>query len=275
MKKIEFEYFLKKEDNHGKRKRREKATKTYTIPDTIVGDMSSFSVDRLPAKVGKEFIKIYHYSHGIHNGPMTYGLFDGVGNLIGTCAFATPCSENVRSSVFGPNGKGHVTELHRLAIYPNNSPKGTATWFIARALKLLQEDKPHIRAIISFADSSQGHRGVIYRASNFLYCGMTGKATFYRDENFRLRHPRQCGVNIDKNAAKEMGWTPEVRDSKYRYLLLLGLPPSVRHHYSKRIWKKENAKFKKLLFSKLSPRMKDLIAPYPEDKPQEEENVQL
>ena len=125
-------------------------------------------MERISAKVGKEFIQSYHYSKGCHNGPLCYGLLDAHRELIGVCAFACPASENVRSSIFGEQHKDWVFELHRLAIYPDNSPKGTATWFMKRTIAFLQEDKPELRAIVSFADSSEGHVGTIYKAANFL-----------------------------------------------------------------------------------------------------------
>ena len=134
--------------------------------------------------------------------------------------FATPCSENVRSSVFGKEYKNSVTELHRLHIL-DVTPKNTESWFISKCLKLLKKEKPHIKAVVSFADSTEGHNGVIYQACNFFYYGKTGKSRFYRDENNRLRHPRQSGVNITLKKAKSMGWKPEIRDGKNRYVIFL------------------------------------------------------
>ena len=78
-----------------------------------------------------------------------------------------------------------------------------------------------IRDRVSYADETEGHKGVIYQASNAYYCGMTSKATFYLD-NGRLRHPRQCGVNITKEEAKNRGWKPVRRESKHRYVFILG-----------------------------------------------------
>jgi hypothetical protein len=185
----------------------------------------TFRVSRISGKVGKSFIIEHHYSGGCHNGPMCWGLFSGK-TLIGVCAFATPCSENVRSSVFGEDYKDHVTELHRLAII-DDTPNNTESWFIARALRGLKKERPHLWAILSFADSTQGHQGIIYQASNFSYCGSTGRTTFFRDKTGRLRHPRQNGVNITREQADVYGWIPEIRDSKYRYLKFI--PDNKRH----------------------------------------------
>lgn len=178
-----------------------------------------YTVKRIPGGVGKEFIRQHHYTRGCHNGPMTWGLFDG-DRLIGVCAFATPSSEAVRASVWGVENKSHVTELHRLVIL-DETPKNTESWFIARALRGLSQEKPGIWGVLSFADGTEGHRGVIYQATNALYLGTTGRSRFYRDQDGRLRHPRQNGVNITTDEAKSRGWTSEMRDAKHRYLFIL------------------------------------------------------
>jgi hypothetical protein len=187
--------------------------------------MNNYWVSKIPSKLGKEFVKTHHYSHGIHNGPMTYGMFDGL-DLIGVCAFATPCSEAVCSSVFGADFKRSVTELHRLVLL-DEIPKNSESWFIVRALKQLKKDRPQYNAVLSFADATEGHIGVIYQATNAIYTGTSGKATFFLDSDGRLRHPRQNGVNIRSTKAKELGWQAVKREGKHRYLYLL---PNTKHH---------------------------------------------
>ena len=90
-----------------------------------------------------------------------------------------------------------------------------------RALKALKKDRPNYNAVLSFADATEGHLGTIYQATNAIYTGTSGKATFYLDQTGRLRHPRQNGVNITPNVAKEMGWQAVKREGKHRYLYLL------------------------------------------------------
>ena len=182
--------------------------------------MKDYQVKVISCKEGKEYLIKHHYTHGCHNAPSPcIGLFDGV-DLIGVCAFACPCSENVRASVFGAEFKDSVTELHRLHIL-DITPKNTESWFISRALKLLKNVKPKIKAVISFSDTTVGHEGTIYKATNAYRLGQTGRATFYRDSDGRLRHPRQNGVNITLEEAKRRGWEPEKRGAKNRYLYFL------------------------------------------------------
>lgn len=185
-----------------------------------------YEVRKIPGGVGREFIKEHHYSKGCHNGPMAWGLFDG-GDLIGVCAFATPNSERVRASIFGPEHKDHVTELHRLVIL-DVTPRNAESWFIVRALRGLHEYRPGIWGVLSFADETEGHVGTIYQATNALYLGRTARRRFWRDCDGRLRHPRQCGVNISQQEARRRGWAAEMREAKHRYLFLLGDGPAHR-----------------------------------------------
>ena len=201
-------------------------------------DFSSYKVDSLKSGFAKSYIRDNHYSKSCHNGPSPcYGLYtkdDRLPNgysLIGVLCFATPCSENVRASVFGADYKNNVTELHRLFIKDSYcgkiTPKGTESWFISRCLKELKKDKPNIWAVLTFADTTEGHTGTIYKATNAKFCGYTSKATFYLDREGRLRHPRQNGVNITTDEAITRGWCPVKRWAKARYLYLL--PDSKGH----------------------------------------------
>jgi len=178
----------------------------------------SLTVSRIPAKTGIEFIRKHHYSHGCHNGPLCWGLFDGE-TLVGALAIATPCSENVRASVFGVEYKQHVTELHRLVVLDGYG-KNTESYFISKVLRDLYKQRPDLWAVLSFADATEGHVGTIYQATNAIYTGRTQRAWFYLDGD-RLRHPRQNGINISADDARKRGWSRVRREGKYRYLFLL------------------------------------------------------
>lgn len=83
--------------------------------------------------------------------------------------------------------------------------------------------------------------GTIYQATNALYLGKTkARSRFWRDGEGRLRHPRQNGVNISPARAAEMGWVSEQRDTKHRYLFLVGN-------------KTDKKRYRKLLKFKQSP----------------------
>lgn len=186
--------------------------------------MNGYGVLPIPAREGKNFLRRYHYTGSVHNGPMCYGLFDG--DLVGVIAFSSPISEAARGAIFGPEHANRVIDLHRMVLL-DDLPTNTESWFIVRALKMLKIDRSHLWAVTTFADSTQGHVGTIYQATNALYIGTSSPARFYRDGEGRLRAPRQNGKNISLEEAAEMGWTAEMRGAKHRYVYLL---PDDRSH---------------------------------------------
>lgn len=210
-------------------------------------EFSDFLVKRVPTSYAKEFIATHHYSGGAGRAMMPWGVYDqDSSKLLGVVAFHTPISEAARDSIFGAerctcgmvglhkdcnrddcsvstahHHKGeHVTELHRMAIHPD-APKNTATWLISRALDNLKEYKPKYWAVISMADTTEGHDGSVYQAANADYYGMSGTATYYKDEDGRLRSPRQCGENVTLADAKARGWEIVKRNAKHRYVFWL------------------------------------------------------
>lgn len=202
--------------------------------------IANYQVKLIPCETAKEYIIKNHYSHGCHNAPSPcYGLYDN-GELIGVLMFATPCSENVRASIFGEQYKDNVIELHRLHIL-DVTPKNTESWFISKCLKMLLIDRPQTWGVISFSDTTQGHEGTIYKATNAFRCGQTGSKTFYLDANGRLHHPRQNGVNISVEEARARGWDPVKRDSKNRYIYILGSNRKERKDHIK-LWQSNKAR---------------------------------
>lgn len=188
--------------------------------------MKPYAVSPILFSDAREFIRLHHYAKGLHNGPTgCFGLFDGQ-HLIGVAVFATPCSENVRASVFGTEHRQRVTELHRFCLI-DETPKNTESWFLRRAFAQLKAARSDLWAAISFADTSAGHVGTIYQATNGYYAGTVPGRTAYIDATGRLRHRRQCGRNIALAEALGLGWRPIRGGVKHRYLLLL---PDDRRH---------------------------------------------
>lgn len=207
--------------------------------------LSELSVRKVPLSVARRFMNRYHYSGGLGNAAMPWGAYHPTGRLVGVIAFQTPISENARDSIFGTDACGcqlvepkecnrddcriwghhhhlgeHVTELHRLAAIPE-APKNTGSWLISKGLTALKQYKPKYWAVISMADSTEGHDGTQYQGANADYYGTTDARVEYIDSEGRLRSPRQCGVNITLEEAEARGWEVEHREMKHRYVFWL------------------------------------------------------
>jgi len=58
----------------------------------------------------------------------------------------------------------------------DDTPKNAESFFVSRTLKWLKKNTDW-KFVVSYADEAQGHKGIIYRASNFKYEGLTGVGT--------------------------------------------------------------------------------------------------
>jgi hypothetical protein len=47
---------------------------------------------------------------------------------------------------------------------------------------------PGNRIVISFADTAEGHAGTVYRAANFIYCGLSAKRTDWKIKGMEHLH---------------------------------------------------------------------------------------
>jgi hypothetical protein len=88
------------------------------------------------------------------------------GVIVAAISFGTPPSRHMQKSVC-PSDPSKCIELNRLWI-DDKMPKNTASFFVSRVLKMLP---PFI--VASYADTSVGHQGFVYRALNFYYAGWT------------------------------------------------------------------------------------------------------
>lgn len=136
-------------------------------------------IDKLTAK---NFVKKHHYSHSSNLHMVSYGLFqktnipdkffNGVeSKLIGVVIYSQPAGRQAAESISDLVGIDECLELIRLVILDGYG-KNIESWFISQSFKLLKRDFPNIKVIISYSDTEQNHKGIIYQATNFLFTGL-------------------------------------------------------------------------------------------------------
>lgn len=118
------------------------------------------------------FIEKNHYSHNM-NGVMSDYCFKITDNndIVGAMVFGKLGMAGVWKK-YG-NNQDEVIELRRLVCI-DDTPRNTESWFIGKALNWLLKNTA-IKTIISYADMTHGHEGIIYKASNFQHLGITSK----------------------------------------------------------------------------------------------------
>lgn len=130
-------------------------------------------VKRVTRQQCSNFILNIHYAKRFPSVSFAFGLFV-YGKLEGVVTYGTPPSAPLRRGVCGDSFKTNVIELNRLVLM--NNERNHASMLVGRSMRMMRGD--HI--IISYADTSQGHVGYIYQATNFIYCGLSAKRTDWK-----------------------------------------------------------------------------------------------
>jgi len=162
------------------------------------------TIERIPYRIAKNWILLKHYAKRMPSISYAYGLFDD-NMLIGIVSYGKPASPWVCIGICGHDHADKVIELNRLCL-SEIAPKNSASFLVGGTLKLL----PHPSIVVSYADTSMGHIGYVYQATNFIYTGLSDS---HNDRNQTGHHSRH-GFDLG-NELKQ-------RFRKHRYIFFVG-----------------------------------------------------
>jgi len=184
-------------------------------------------IKQVPANYIRQYVATYHYSHIMPDN--AFECFAGFyGNkLAGVIVFGNGANNNTFRALIPDMELKNCRELTRLWS-PDGMPKNTESKLIKESIKLLPKE---VYLIVSFADPSHNHQGIIYQASNFYYCGMSnpskmltnGKEKFHVRTigSYKRRHPELRGLT-NKEIMNKYNWKYIDSSGKHRYVLLRG-----------------------------------------------------
>lgn len=112
----------------------------------------------------------FHYAMKIPSSKLVkHGVWEN-GKFIGSIVYGDSPTVNMCS----PYGLDYseVCELRRVALTTHIHP---VTQILSKSLKLLHKENPNLQLVISYADKSQNHLGIIYQAGSWIYEGETKK----------------------------------------------------------------------------------------------------
>lgn len=168
-------------------------------------------------KICEMFVIKKHYSHRASIFWAGFGLEED-GFITGVCVFGQP-SPPIQKHAFKERDF-RLFELSRLVV--QSKTKNASSFLVSGSLNLL-EPKPC--AVVSYADMEQGHCGIIYQATNWIYTG----ATKSHDKQYILdgkrTHPmtlRDMGITNPTEWARENKIEMVQPHEKHRYFYLVG-----------------------------------------------------
>lgn len=146
--------------------------------------MSSLRVDVCSHEAAKYAVENWHYSRILPTGKIVkFGAWEN-DKFIGAVLFSRGASPNLGRAL--ELDQTEVCELTRVALTKHEAP---VSQIVAQAMKLLKQSSPGLRAVVSFADPKEGHKGGIYQAGNWIYTGQSNPVIEYFIDG-RWRHTR-------------------------------------------------------------------------------------
>ena len=133
-------------------------------------------------------------------------------------------------AIFGLGTNRHIKndtwELTRLCV-PFYVMRPFARDFLNKCCAYIKDNYPQIKSLISFADSSVGHNGGVYRMAKWSKAGRTSSSYAYFDPiTLQLKHKASCrrikGIEkTERELAQDRGWIRIHLGHKYKYSLTL------------------------------------------------------
>ena len=133
--------------------------------------VTNYIVEQCPRSEIVDFVETHHYSKNMNGLHISYcfKLMDG-DTMIGAMVYGSLGMLGVAEK-YNPKNPSKILELKRLVCI-DDTPKNTESYFIGWTLRWLQRNTD-LEMIISYADKTFGHEGVVYKATNFEYMGET------------------------------------------------------------------------------------------------------
>jgi hypothetical protein len=107
---------------------------------------------------------------------------------------------------------GQYLELTRMAL---NGKQESTSKAMSISIKLIKKYAPTVQMLISYADKAQGHLGIIYQATNWVYVDnikSSGEEYFYQGKWLHARSASNLDIRIKNKLEKRK------KSGKFKYL---------------------------------------------------------
>ena len=185
--------------------------------------LEDYFIDRIDYALATKIVVKHHYLHRAAPCSHAFGLFYNSPDqffpkLVGVVIYGTPSSSTLREGICGKEYKYDVIELTRLWI-DDSVPKNGESYLIGNTLSLIDKD-----IVVSYADKSMGHVGIVYQATNWIYTGLSAKRTDWDIEGISLHSQSLSDKYTAKEIEAKFGDSALTKDRprKHRYVFFRG-----------------------------------------------------
>ena len=152
-----------------------------------------YTISKIDYKTAMDIVVKNHYLHRKAPCSFAFGLFNK-DKLIGVITYGTPSSSPLRKGICGIEEAKNVIELTRLWI-EDGTLKNSESFLIGNTIKKVDKE-----IIVSYAEINQGHLGIVYQATNWIYTGLSAKRTNWTIEGI----DKHCQTIADKYTSTEI-----------------------------------------------------------------------
>lgn len=165
--------------------------------ESIEFDIKDAQVRSITHQTASDFLNRYHYLNKSRGGTSLGAFYRDT--LIGCVVYSNLGRQNT--------GFTDAVELSRLCIHPSYHKKNFASWLISKSMKLITA-----KTIVSYADTTVGHTGTIYKAANFTLHHTVPSDYWYIDTNGYVMHKKTL-----YNRAVNLGMTETAFAEQHNY----------------------------------------------------------
>jgi hypothetical protein len=164
-------------------------------------------------------VQEHHYAKGASKVAVyLHGLFRKEDEKLMGVAWWLPPTKPACVSVNAKQGK-KVLSLSRLVVLPE-VPANGASFLIGRSVRLIKQDNRFV-SLVSYADTSQGHTGAIYRATNWSYLGETRPTPRWVDPATGKQVACKSTKNRTNQEMSDLGYVREGKYKKHKFVMHL------------------------------------------------------
>jgi len=114
----------------------------------------------------------FHYANSVPVNTSGFSVFNDSGKWCGVILYGSGANNNIGKE-FGLK-QGQVLELVRVAL---NGEQESTSRALSLSIKLISNQVPLCKLLVSYADKDQNHNGTIYQATNWFYVGTSMQNT--------------------------------------------------------------------------------------------------
>ncbi len=147
--------------------------------------MADLMLDFCSHEAAKHAVMRWHYSHAMPAAKLVrFGVWEG-GRFVGAILYGSGANRHL-ASPFGLESI-EACELVRVALAGGREHPTSRC--LAISLKILKRHCPGLKAIVSYADTKEGHLGTIYQATNWLFRRCRQSQPYLKVRG-KIEHPR-------------------------------------------------------------------------------------